>query len=204
MILQQTNANQNLTEELFIFQRMADGDHHALRFFFDKYYVDLCNYVNLYIRNKSVSEDIIQDIFIYFWEKKGTINLNSSVKSYLLTAARNKFLNHIRSEKSHQTINQEVILNSETIVNPNYNLLDINRIEGFISESIDKLPPRCREVYLLHKQENLSYKEIALRMEISEKTVENQMTIAIRKLREQLTPYYDEIFILFLVGLLLN
>ena len=109
MILQQTNANQNLTEELFIFQRMADGDHHALRFFFDKYYVDLCNYVNLYIRNKSVSEDIIQDIFIYFWEKKGTINLNSSVKSYLLTAARNKFLNHIRSEKSHQTINPGVV-----------------------------------------------------------------------------------------------
>jgi len=204
MILQQTDANQNLSEELFIFQRMADGDHHALRFFFDKYYVDICNYVNLYIRNKSVAEDIVQDIFIYFWEKKEIIKMDSSVKSYLLTAARNKYLNHLRSEKSHLAINQEIISNSETFVNPNYNLLDISRIEGLINESIDKLPPRCREVYLLHKHDNLSYKEIASRMEISEKTVENQMTIAIRKLREQLTPYYDEIFVLLLVGLMLN
>jgi len=204
MILQQTNANQNLSEELFIFQRLADGDHSALRFFFDKYYDDLCNFVNLYIRNKLVAEDIVQDIFVYLWEKRGVINMDTSVKSYLLKAARNKYLNHLRNEKSQQAINLKVIANIVTTEAPNYNLLDVGRIEGFINESIEKLPPRCREVYLLHKHENLSYRQIASRMAISEKTVENQMTIAIRKLREQLTPFYKEIFILLLAGLILK
>lgn len=52
----------NLSEELFIFERMAAGDQHAFRFFFDKYYNDLCNYVNLYLHNRSASEDIVQDL----------------------------------------------------------------------------------------------------------------------------------------------
>ena len=130
--------------------------------------------------------------------------MDTSVKSYLLKAARNKYLNHLRNEKSQQAINLKVIANIVTTEAPNYNLLDVGRIEGFINESIEKLPPRCREVYLLHKHENLSYRQIASRMAISEKTVENQMTIAIRKLREQLTPFYKEIFILLLAGLILK
>ena len=201
MNLYQTNKDYNFSDELFIFERMADGDHRALRFFFDKYYDKLCNYVNLYIHDKSVSEDIVQDIFIYFWEKRGIIRINTSVKSYLFRASRNKYLNHLRNEKIHQVVRMEVTSNSETFVNPDYNLLDINEIEGLILASINSLPSRCREVYLLHRNEDLSYKEIAAKMDISVKTVENQMTIALKKMKEQLAPYYDQIFALFLIGL---
>ena len=202
MSLHQTDINNRFSEELFIFKRMADGDHHALRFFFDKYYDDLCNYVNLYLRDRAVSEDIVQDIFIYFWEKRGSIKMDSSVKSYLLRASRNKFLNHIRDEKSHQSIQNSVYSRGEKFITPNYNLLDINKIADVINSSIENLPPRCRQVYLLHKNEDLSIKEIASQMEISEKTVENQMTIAIKKLKEQLAPYYDQIFVLLLISLI--
>jgi RNA polymerase sigma-70 factor, ECF subfamily len=196
-----TNTNQTLTEELFIFQRMTDGDHHALKFFFEKYYEDLCNYVNLYVGDKTVSEDIVQDIFIYFWEKREIISLDSSVKSYLLKASRNRYLNHLRNEKSHQLISREVISGRDTYVNPDYNHFDTGQIESFINAAVDKLPPRCREVYKLHKYDELSYKEIASRMDITEKTVENQMTIAIKKLREYLAPFYKEIFALLMIGL---
>jgi len=202
MNLHQADYTKRISEELFILKRMADGDHHALRFFFDKYYDELCNYVNLYLRDRSVSEDIVQDIFIYFWEKRETIRMDSSVKYYLLRAARNKFLNHIRDEKSHQIIQNAVWSKSDKFINPNYNLLDINEIEKIIKSSIDNLPPRCREVYLLHKNEDFSYKEIASKMDISEKTVENQMTIAIKKLKEQLAPYYDQFFVLLVLSLI--
>ena len=202
MSLDETNTENRFTEELFIFKRMCDGDHHALRFFFDKYYDELCNYVNLYLRNKTISEDIVQDIFIYFWEKRGTINLDISVKSYLIRASRNKYLNYLRDERSHQAIQNAVISKSETSINPDYKLWDVSKIEEIISKSIDKLPPRCREVYLLHKNQELSYKEIASKMDISEKTVENQMSIALKKLKEQLAPYYEQIFVVLLMGLI--
>ncbi|MEI6677703.1 MAG: RNA polymerase sigma-70 factor [Mariniphaga sp.] len=204
MNLRRTNNDLNLSDELFIFRRMAEGDHLALRFFFDKYYEDLCNYVNLYIRDQSVSEDIVQDIFVYFWEKRGIILIDSSVKSYLIKASRNKYLNHLRDEKSHQAIRIEVTSNRETYVTPNYNLLNVTQLESLINASIENLPLRCRQVYLLHKNDDLSYKEIASKMDISEKTVENQMTIALKKLREQLAPYYEQIFALLLIGFFAN
>lgn len=202
MNFHQTNIDHNHSEELFIFKRMVAGDDQALRFFFDKYYEELCNYVNLYLRHKAISEDIVQDIFIYFWEKRGDIKLDSSVKSYLIRASRNRFLNHLRDEKSHQAIQNAVSSKFEKYSSPNYNLLDVNKIEEIISISIDKLPPRCREIYLLHKNDDLSYKEIAFKMDIAEKTVENQMSIALKKLKEQLAPYYEQIFVLLLFSLI--
>jgi len=195
----QTNLDHNFSDELFIFERMAGGDARALRFFFDRYYDSLCNYVNLYVHDLSVSEDIVQEIFIYFWEKREVINLGTSVKSYLFRASRNKYLNHLRNEKSHQTIKTEVNSNLVTFVTADDNILDIRHLEKVISSSVDKLPSRCREVYLLHRDEDLTYKEIAYRMDISVKTVENQMTIALKKLKEQLTPYYLQFFALFIL-----
>ena len=200
----QTNTQHLFSDELFIFERMAEGDQRALRFFFDKYYDNMCNYVNLYVRSKSVSEDIVQDIFIYFWEKRGIIRMETSVKSYLFRASRNKFLNYLRNEKSHRAIRDEVNANSVTFVNPDDNLIDSINLEEIINASIENLPPRCREVYLFQKNEELSYKEIACRMDITVKTVENQMTIAHKKLKEQLAPYYDQIFVLVLIGIFEN
>ena len=201
MSLSLAEKGSNFSEELFIFERMADGDQRALRYFFDKYYDSLCNYVNLYIKDQSVSEDLVQDLFIYFWEKRGTIRMETSVKSYLFRASRNKYLNYFRNEKCHQTIQMEVNYKSENISYPNDGELDLKHLEEVINSSINNLTPRCREVYLLHKNEDLSYKEIASQMNLSVKTVENQMTIALKKLSEQLMPYYEQIFVLILIDL---
>lgn len=191
----------NFSDELFIFERMADGDQHALRYFFDKYYDNLCNYVNLYLHNRSVSEDLVQDIFVYFWEKRATINIETSVKSYLFRASRNKYINHLRDEKCHKTIQTEVHSKREVVAYPNDDTLDLKQLEEIITSSINNLAPRCREVYILHRNEDLSYKEIALQMNLSVKTVENQMTIALKKMREQLAPYYEQIFALIIAGI---
>lgn len=201
MSLYQTNTDSNFSEELFIFERMANGDELALRFLFDKYYDSLCNYVNLYVRNKLVSEDIVQDLFIYLWEKRKIIRLNTSVKSYLFHSCRNKYLNYLRNEKCHLAIKLEVDSGVEKIAHPTDNQFDAIQLEGIINKSVQNLPPRCREVFMLYKNEDLSYKEIAFKMDISVKTVENQMTIALKKLKEQLAPYYDQIFALLFIGL---
>ncbi|MBW8324177.1 MAG: RNA polymerase sigma-70 factor [Prolixibacteraceae bacterium] len=186
-------------EELFVFNRMVEGDKEAFRFFFEKYYSDLCNLVNLYLHDQVMTEEIVQDIFIYLWEKKENIRIESSLKSYLLRASKNRTLNYIRNEKTKLNIyNQFNEFSKETIEMPD-SVMDSVRLREVINAAIDSLPNRCREIYILGKEKSMSYKEISVELGISVKTVEVQMGKALKKLREQLRPYYNDIFILFLI-----
>lgn len=185
-------------EELFVFNRMVEGDKEAFRFFFEKYYSDLCNLVNLYLHDPVMTEEIVQDIFIYLWEKKEKIKIESSLKSYLLRASKNRSLNYIRNEKTKLDIYSRLNdFDKGTIEMPD-RVLDSNQLREVINASIDSLPERCREIYILGKERSMSYKEISEELGISVKTVEAQMGKALKKLREQLRPYYNDIFILFL------
>ena len=188
-------------EELFIFNRMVDGDKEAFRFFFDRYYTDLCNFVNIYIRDSTISEEIVQDIYVYFWEKKRKINIESSVRSYLMRASKNKSLNYIRNEKIKLNIYEKLSRATEVSEDMPDNILDANQLRKIIDDSVNQLPEKCREVYLLAKSKNMSYKEIAGELGISLKTVENHMGKALKRLRKTLMPYYNEIFIFFLMVL---
>lgn len=189
---------QKISEELFIFERMAKGDQKAFEFFFEKYYQNLCNFVNIYIQNAVISEEIVQDIFVHFWEKKGAINIDKSVKSYLFQSSKNMSLNYIRNDKIREIAHKKIKTNSNISISSTESYLDTEQLQLIITASVNNLPSRCREVFLLIKNENLSYKEIAEKMDISVKTVENQMSIALKNLKGLLSPYYDKIF-LFIV-----
>lgn len=186
-------------EELFIFTRMIEGDKEAFRFFFEKYYPDLCNMVNVYLHDPLMAEEIVQDIFVYFWEKKEKIHIESSVKSYLLHASKNKSLNYIRNVKTRLVIHQKLTDSNKTSMEMPDHIMDGNQLREIINKAIDTLPERCREVYILGKEKNLSYKEISEELGISVKTVEVQMGKALKRLREQLKPYYHDLFVFFLV-----
>jgi RNA polymerase sigma-70 factor, ECF subfamily len=188
-------------EEQFIFRRMVEGDKDAFRFFFEKYYTDLCNLVNIYIHDEAMAEEIVQDIYIYFWEKKEKIQIESSVKAYLLRASKNKSLNYLRNEKTRQNIHEKICETSEAGYEMPANALDAGQLREIIENAIKSLPEKCGEIYRLAKEKELSYKEIAEKQGISVKTVENQMGIALKKLRDQLRPYYNDIFLLFLFWL---
>lgn len=96
-------------EDFFILQRMIEGDENAFKYFFDTYYDDLCNFANGYLRDEALSEETIQDIFVYFWEKKDSLQLKGSVKSYLFAASKNKSLNYLRDLKNQNRIIGELI-----------------------------------------------------------------------------------------------
>lgn len=186
-------------EEQFIFNQMVEGDKEAFRFFFEKYYTDLCNWVNIYLHNPVMAEEIVQDIYIYFWEKKGEIKIKSSVKSYLLKASKNKSLNYIRNEKNKFDILDQLAKVADNNQKMPDTIMDANQLRTIIENSVNSLPERCRKIYILGKEENLSYKEIADKLGISVKTVENQMGKALKNLRKLLQPYYNDIFIFFMV-----
>ncbi len=178
---------------------MVEGDKDAFRFFFEKYYSDLCNLVNLYLHDSVVTEEIVQDIFIYLWEKKENIKIESSLKSYLLRASKNRTLNYIRNEKIKLGVYNHFNEFNEVVTEMPDSVMDSSQLREVINAAIDSLPDRCREVYILGKEKSMSYKEISEELGISVKTVEVQMGKALKKLREQLRPHYNDIFIWFLI-----
>jgi len=187
-------------EELLIFKRMAEGDKEAFRFFFDRYYSDLCNFVNLYLRDPLVAEDIVQDIFVYFWDKRSKISLETSVKAYLFIASKNKSLNHLRSVR-RKHIFQEQYKNSDIrVVEISDEQIDVAQIRQVMHHAVEQLPARVRQVFLLGKVQKMTYGQIAEELGISEKTVENQMGLALKKIRLELRPFYNKIFTLFMLN----
>ena len=193
------SVNMSSKEELFIFKRMSEGDEKAFRFFFDKYYTDLCNFVNQYLNYPEMAEELVQDVFVYLWEKKSDISLHTSVKAYLYLASKNKSLNYLRNAKTKIRLLENYRKENDEIQATSDLFLDSDELKNILDKSIDSLPDRCREIFLLSRQSELSHKEIANKLNISPKSVENQIGIALKRLRDELRPYYDRIFVLFLL-----
>lgn len=196
-------AKELANEELFIVKKMIDGDMDSFKYFFDRYYNDLCNFVHIYLHDQALAEEIVQDIFVYFWENRGKLQINTSVKAFLFSASKFKSLNLLRD-----TQNQKKIVERIGKTEPFYtqeqgsSYLDTDEFKKILDSGVEQLSPKCREIFLLSKREELSNREIAERLNISVKTVENQMTIALKKLREYLIPYREKIFILFILHFL--
>jgi len=148
-----------------------------------------------------MSEEIVQGIYVYFWENREKINIEISVESYLLRATKYKSLNYIRNKKIRGTIHEKLYEFAETSYEMPLSVISTGQLREIIEKSVNSLPERCREIYILGKEKNLTYKEIASELNISVKTVENQMGKALKKLREMLKPYYEEIFIFILAFL---
>ncbi len=187
-------------DELFIIGKMIEGDIDSFKYFFNRYYADLCNFVHIYLHDQVLAEEIVQDIFVYFWENKQKLQISTSVKSYLFSASKFKSLNLLRDKKTQKRIVENIGRTEPSHTSePEDSYLDTDEFRKILDSAINHLAPKCREIFVLSKQVELSNKEIAGRLGISVKTVENQMTIALKKLREELMPFRGKIFLLFLM-----
>ncbi|SDG62725.1 RNA polymerase sigma factor [Psychroflexus sediminis] len=171
-------------EDSVFIEKLKTGDEIAYKILYEKYYEWLCNYVFRLCENKKLSEDIVQDMLMKFYQKREHINITSSLKNYLFTSCHNQFLQHLRKKKicfdDLDAIKWEVIASS---VNPQ-ELPQKDRLKQ-LHQLIDELPARCKEIFIKSKLENTKYKDIAIDMDISVKTVENQMSKALKHLRKR-------------------
>jgi len=190
-------------EELFIVKKMIEGDIDSFKYFFDRYYSDLCNFVHVYLHDQVLAEEIVQDIFVFFWENREKLKINTSVKAFLFSASKFKSLNLLRDTKTKRRI-VENIGKTEPFytTEQDSSYIDAEEFKNILDMAIDQLAPKCREIFLLSKRKDLTNNEIAAQLGISVKTVENQMTIALKKLREYLLPFREKIFLLFLLHFL--
>jgi len=151
----------------------------------------LCFFALQYTKDYDTAREITQESFIGLWEKRETIDLSKPVKTYLSTTVRNKCLNYLRDNKkfNKEILDMEGLLSDKTYVQPDR--LVETEIRDKIEMAIEELPVKCREIFVLNRHENLKYQEIAIRLEISVKTVETQMSKALQHMRERLAEFLE-------------
>lgn len=141
-------------------------------------------------------EDLAQEVFVRFWEKRHSLQITSSLPGYLRRMAINEALGYLRRNK---LFTEELDPKTNTELSPDVEgQLLHSELEQQIRDAIDQLPPRCRTVFQLSRFEELTYQEIADQLDISIKTVENQMGKALKVLREQLHQYLKVIVLLLI------
>lgn len=151
---------------------------------FRTYYNQLCNYALTFTRDADVSEDLVQDLFIKIWESRRHLLSDSSIRYYLFTAIRNNCISWLRREKQLVIVpwtDQDAAAEPE--VYPKETPEPQKDEMVVLQQAVGLLPPKCREVFLLSRFSNLSYKEIATELNISQKTVENQLSKALKIIR---------------------
>jgi RNA polymerase sigma-70 factor (ECF subfamily) len=172
----------NLEKDLIV--RLINADEAAFRQIFDYYFKTVRNFVNNHIKEAAQAEDITQNIFIRLWENKSRIDINKSFDGYIFTIAYRMVVDHYRQARTAISSRSGEKLH-EAIPSTSYSdeLLNLHQLESMYMKALQTLPLKRKEIFLLSRHKGLSNKEIAERLNISVKTVENQMTSALSGLR---------------------
>jgi RNA polymerase sigma-70 factor (ECF subfamily) len=176
---------------------LAGNDQDAFEQLYERHWFQLYKSALYLLRDIDASKDIVQDIFIWLWENRATLSINN-VKAYLKAAVRFKVANYIRSGNIRESIFDELAKTPPNSLLPTGDeITELKELQRVIHEAILQLPEKCREVYLMSKEDGLSNREIAERLGISVKTVEAQMTIALKRLRSRIGFHLIYIIILY-------
>lgn len=164
-------------------------DKATFEFLFRSEFKGLVYFAIQYTKDTDTAREITQEAFISLWEKRDTIDLSKPVKTYLSTTVRNKCLNWLRDNRkfNKEILDIEGLLSDKTYVQPD-RMVEAE-IKERIGKAIEELPLKCREIFTLNRNENLKYQEIAIRLDISIKTVETQMSRALQHMRERLSEF---------------
>ena len=177
------------SEDRELLTLLRRGEISAFVDIYTAYYDALLNYADRLLNDMEAARDVVQQVYYKMWENRDTLNISLSVKAYLFKSVYHGSLNTLAHQKNIQKYEREQLTDfyfSTVIQSPEAEeALWKSDIEQAIQEAIAILPEKCREVFVLSKIEGLKNREIAEKLNISEKTVERHMSIALSKLREE-------------------
>jgi RNA polymerase sigma-70 factor (ECF subfamily) len=161
------------------------------------YYPRLVRFSQTYVSSRQDAENIVQDVFLHLWEHWNRIDSPVNMNAFLFMSVKNKCIDYLRKQtqlkqREHplsELQEKELQLNLYSLQVLDESNLSREEIEAIVTDAINSLPERCREIFILSRLEGLHHKEIAARLNISANTVEGQMSIALRKLKTKLKNY---------------
>ncbi|MES2276055.1 MAG: RNA polymerase sigma-70 factor [Bacteroidota bacterium] len=194
------DKNAQLWSDEELFRLLQNDDRHAFEIIYNRYVSKL--YLSAYsiLRDEDLCKDLVQEVLVQLWIRRGESNI-VALQSYLFTAVRYKVLKAVKLN-ARKTIIEEGELERLAGFTPDKDKLTEDDISRLLDQGIAELPEKCREIFILSRKEYLTNKEIADRLGIATKTVENQMTIALRRLRVVLKHFL--FFVCFLTFLFIT
>ena len=169
-------------EERSLFKKVQNGDVKSLEVLFDRYYNILCNFAYLFLKNEECAKEIVSELFINIWQKRRDIVIRESLKSYLYKSVKNAVISKKRKEKRIDRFVEGDDLNRPEFITPETLLLR-KEFEEKANQLFSDLPLKSGLVFRMKRVDGLRYKEISKILNISEKTVENHMGNAIKKIK---------------------
>lgn len=175
------------TSDETLIHLVSASNEQAFQVLFHRYYkMCLASALNV-LKEQDQAKDIVQDLFFWLWKNREDLDIKSSVPGYFKRATVNRCLNLLKKEqKFGDQQDWEEPINGQA--NP-HELMEGEELQAFIAHALLQLPERCRLIFTLKRIEGYSVKEIAAQLEISPKTIENQITKALKHLRQELEPY---------------
>lgn len=164
---------------------------------FRAHYSSMCSYANNFLRDLDASEEIVQEVMFRLWVNRENIAFDTSPRSYLFRAVRNSCLNFLKHMNVREEYRAEREARVQELQRSQEDEMIVSELQEKIREAVDRLPVERRKVFILSRYEGLTYAEIAVRLGISVKTVENQMSSALRTLREELSEYLPWLVLFF-------
>lgn len=164
-----------------IFQGIQADQREALNRLFGQYFNSLCHFVNSYLQDTMLSEEVVSDVFFNLWVRRKNLTIGGSIKPYLFKAARNQAISYLRRPAfAHEPLEEDVW--QDRALEPDALLIHQETRQHW-QNLVDRLPTRCKLIFTMHREEDFTYREIADLLHLSEKTVENQMGKALKHLR---------------------
>ena len=159
---------------------------------FRMHYRSLCIVAKNIVGDSAAAEDVVQDMFLKIWKKKNQLNINSELKAYIFRSTVNTALNYLDKNKRSLSFENNKIAELPGTGIEDKDPLVQSELEELIHQTIQDLPPKCRQIFIMSRFEDMKYAEIANQLGISIKTVENQMGKALSRVREKLQPHYNK------------
>lgn len=180
-----------------IFETIKIGDEAAFERLFRSFYPRLCGFAATLVTDREEAEEVVQTLFCRLWEQRDTLEVTTSVQAYLFRAVRNASLNHLKKVKIRDVykVYNRATMEQNHAFQPDHAVH--SELRQALERAIAGLPEQCRIIFKMSRFEELKYKEIADKLNISPKTVENQMGKALKVLRLQMVEFLSLFFYLY-------
>ncbi|WP_181305449.1 RNA polymerase sigma-70 factor [Rufibacter sp. XAAS-G3-1] len=175
-----------LTQDQELHHLLKTDEKLFMETLFKQYYALLCRTAVRFTKDTEAAEDLVQEVFCKIWQNREVLEVNTSYKAYLIRSVTNQALNYLEKQKRLVLAEDTSPFEASLSANTTMELLAGTEMESRIQQALNDLPPQCRLIFEMSRFEELTYKEIAETLQLSPKTVENQMGKALRMLRERL------------------
>lgn len=179
-----------LLQEKILVRELQRGNAKAFEELYFRYHARLYNFCNRIMRNTQEAEGLVQEIFIAIWENREKLDENKSFNGFIFKIARNKIINRIKQKLTHNVYRKYMSEKDKEPIDLRTEI-ESREMMVLIQKSIDALPEQTKEIFLFSRNDGMTYKEIARKLNISENVVDHEIRKALQKIREYLNKYYS-------------